>query len=580
MKKQHAGAKEHTNERKVVRLRMDAGFFFERAVRSLDRQRFDKALKYFRLAVEKEPENPVNQCNLAGILSEMGHFDESNEVLGRILDDVDPDLSECYFYMANNAANMDDFEQAEEYLIRYLEEDPSGEFVGEAEEMLEMLAYEMGRQPRRPTSRPKNEWLKKHEEARGYLEAGQFLQAIQTLEKLVEQVPDFTAAMNNLSLAYYYTGELDRSMETITKVLDAEPNNMHALCNLAVISQHQGDAESRDRLVRMLKKWAPYHLEHTYKLATTMGVLGEHTEALRLFRQLIKLEKNAEPGLYHCAAAAACNLGQYDQANGYWRKAQRLDPDSEIPGFYLHQLEEWQKKNQGQVPTVSYHYQLPFEEQLLKLDDQSQDLPEQLRNNPLIRSSFFWALNHGDKETKVQVLQVFEYLADQEVEQVLRSFLTKRDEEDDLKRLALYVLNQIGAKEPYQVVLNGKETEIQHFELSQEWSDWMETWEQVLECCLAGMRGSYDIIHMNDAQIIWTDFLRHNQSRLPEIRKVQGWAAALEYVVAKLHGISLTQESVAKKHEVSSSTVRRHVRLLEQAYQAQRDPAAFSWRTK
>ena len=83
MKKQHADA--CSKGHKVVRLRLDAGFFFERAVRSLDRHRYDKALKYFRLAVEKEPDNAVNQCNLAGILSEMGCFDESNEVLEKVL---------------------------------------------------------------------------------------------------------------------------------------------------------------------------------------------------------------------------------------------------------------------------------------------------------------------------------------------------------------------------------------------------------------------------------------------------------------------------------------------------------------
>ncbi len=85
-------AKKQARSNKVVRLRMDAGFFFERAVRSLDRHNYDKALKYFRIAAEKEPDNPINLCNLAGILSEMGRFEESNEVLESILNEVDPQL--------------------------------------------------------------------------------------------------------------------------------------------------------------------------------------------------------------------------------------------------------------------------------------------------------------------------------------------------------------------------------------------------------------------------------------------------------------------------------------------------------
>ena len=210
---------------------MDAGFFFERAVRSLDRHNYDKALKYFRIAAEKEPDNPINLCNLAGILSEMGRFEESNEVLESVLNEVDPQLYECYFYMANNAANMEDFDLAEEYLLRYLEEDPEGEFAEEANEMLQMLAYELGRAPRQPDYGGKYAWMKKHDEARCHLEEGRFLQATRALEELVEEYPDFLAARNNLSLAYYYTGQLNRAIQEIQKVLEADPNNLHALCN-------------------------------------------------------------------------------------------------------------------------------------------------------------------------------------------------------------------------------------------------------------------------------------------------------------------------------------------------------------
>ncbi|MFD1427490.1 tetratricopeptide repeat protein [Kroppenstedtia sanguinis] len=569
MKKQHADA--CSKEHKVVRLRLDAGFFFERAVRSLDRHRYDKALKYFRLAVEKEPDNPVNQCNLAGILSEMGCFEESNKVLEKVLTEVDPDLSECWFYMANNAANMDEFELAEEYLIHYLEEERNGEFAAEAEEMLEMLAYELGRsprQPRQPQVRPRQNWMSKHDEARECLESGRFLQAMEILEELLEEHSDFHAVMNNLSLAYYYTGDVDQAMETIERVLASDPGNLHAICNLAVFTQHLREWESRNRLVGLLKKWIPFYPEHMYKLATTLGILGEHEAAFDMFLRLIKREERPEASLYHYAAVAAFNSKSFDRARKYWRLAQELDPDSKVPVFYLNQLEKREHLPPEQVPPVSYHYQLPFEEQLMQLDRERSTIPEQIRQNPLIRSSFFWALNYGDKETKLQVLQVFEWLGDKEVEQVLRNFLMKREEEDDLKRLALYVLKKIGAAQPYRVVLESREMTIHSHELAQELPGWLKTWEQVLHCCLEGMKGRYDTAHLNDAQLIWSEFLREHRADFPEIRKVEGWAAALEYIVARLHGSSLTQESVAKRHAVSSSTVGRNVRFLEQVCRA------------
>lgn len=572
MKRLQADKMKQEQGHKVIRLRMDAGFFFERAVRSLDRHRYDKALKYFRLAAEKEPDNPVNQCNLAGILSEMGRFEESNEVLERVLQEVDPHLYECRFYMANNYANMDDFEKAEEYCLHYLEEDPDGEFREEAEEMLDMLAYELGRQPRRPRVQPRNQLLRKHEEARECMEAGHFLRATRILEKLVEEAPDFLAAMNNLALSYYYTGELDCAVETIQQVLQKDPHNLHALCNGAVLSQHQGQLEQRDRLVNILKKWAPFHPEHMMKLATTMGVLGEHREAYHLFRQLLKLDSAPDSSLYHYTAVAAFNVGEWKRARKYWRIACELDPESEVPRFYLNQLTEAEGSLQP-LPTLTYHYQLPFEEQLLQLDQQQlRSIPEQIKQNPLIRSSFFWALNHGDRETKLQVLQVFEWLRDGEVEEVLRGFLLKEND-DDLKRIALYILREIGTQEPIQARLNGREVLIQPYQLAQELPRWLQNWRQVLDCCLGRMSGEYDRTQLNDAEIIWAEFLRLNHPNLPVIRKVEGWAAALEYVVAKLHGLSPTYKEVARKYHVSSSTVGRNVRILEEASRLHHSPS-------
>jgi tetratricopeptide (TPR) repeat protein len=561
--KMKKSAKKHGRSNKVVRLRTDAGFFFERAVRSLDRHNYDKALKYFRIAAEKEPDNPINLCNLAGILSEVGRFEESNEVLETVLNNVDPHLYECYFYMANNAANMEDFDLAEEYLLRYLEEDPEGEFAEEANEMLQMLAYELGRAPRQPDYGGKYAWMKKHDEARRHLEEGHFLQATRALEELVAEYPDFLAARNNLSLAYYYTGQLNRALQEIEKVLEADPANLHALCNLAVLYQHMGETAKKERLVASLKKWVPFHLEHMYKLGTTMGILGEHVTAYQLFRRLLKMEPQPEPSLYHYTAAAAFNTGRLAEAEKYWKRALEADPDSDVPRFYLNQLKEWRTQGETRLQTVSYHYQLPFEWQFRQLAPQGRAAAEQIKRNPLIRSSFFWALNHGDLETKLQVIKLFGWIADAEVEQVLRQFVMKPEEDDELKKMALLVLSHMGAEEPYRARIGGKEVEVRSSSGDRGLPSWVEQWKRVLECCLDGMRGRYDAVQIKDAQTLWAQYLSHCKAAPPRVRKVEGWAAALEYVVAKMHGLCFTQADAARKYQVAAATVGRHARELE-----------------
>ncbi|TCS95702.1 tetratricopeptide repeat protein [Hazenella coriacea] len=547
-----------SKNKKVVHLQLDASFFFERAVRSLDRHRYDKAVKYFRLAMEKEPDNPVNHCNLAGILSELGRFEESNEVLEMVVSEVEPKLYECYFYMANNSANMGDFELAEEYLLDYLSFDPEGEYAVEAEDMLYMVAYELGRPPREPISARLPSYLLQHDEARQHLEEGHFLQATEILETLIEQHPDFLAARNNLALAYYYTGRLSEAMKCIHEVLEVEPSNLHALCNLAVLSKHMNEVKISCQLIDTLKKLVPFHQEHAYKLATTMGILGEHEVAYELFTRLAKLEEQAEPSLYHYAAAASFNTGRLQQAKKYWKKAALLDPDSDIPRFYLGQLQEWSQRLDESLPVVSYHYHLPFEEQMLQMDQMkpNKEWLEKIKNNPLLRSSFFWALHHGDYATKLQVLHVLGWIGDAEVEQLLRDFLLRRQEDEELKKVALLILKHLEATPPYQVWLHDQVIKVGDEEID-GFADLDE--DPVWQCCLENL-GTYDSEYLDLVKHTW----QQCKIQVSEIHKAEAWSAALEYFVLKQLGQAVTQQQVADKYHVSLSTVSRKVREIHQ----------------
>ena len=130
-----------------------------------------------------------------------------------------------------------------------------------------------------------------------------------------------------------------------------------------------------------------------------------------------------------------------------WRKASKADPESEIPKFYLSELANGEHSNKP-LP-LNYHYHLPFEDQIRLPDRTSDDLDEQLDRNPMVRSSFFWALKHGDFETKLQVLQAFGKVKDREAEHALLQFLLEPSEDEYLKKVAIFVLRTMGAASPY-----------------------------------------------------------------------------------------------------------------------------------
>ncbi|MEI7027815.1 tetratricopeptide repeat protein [Paenibacillus sp. y28] len=548
---------------KVIPITMDATFFFERAVQSLDRHHYDKALKYFRRAAEYEPNNPVNHCNLAGILSEMGNYQESNRILQKIVDDIDPAMTECHFYMANNYANMDDFEQAERSIVTYLENDPDGHYLDEAEEMMELLAYELDR-PARLTSIKSREGLFEHDKARSLLEEGKFSEAVRLLEEIIHKQPDFTAARNNLALAYYYMGQFEKSMATIRRVLELEPGNLHALCNLAIFYQHFGDEALLGELTALLCKMVPYHQDHVFKLATTMGILSQHEAAYRLFKRLLKAgEGVSEPCLFHYTAVAAYNIGRKEEAYRLWKQTEKLDPASEIPRFYMNQIK--QTSLSGEPVRLSYHYHLPFEEQFKLIERSTEGIPDHMKRDPLVRSSFFWALRHGDKETKLQVIQALGLIADAEVEDALRAFLLLPDEDDYLKKVALFVLRSMDAGEPVHAVMNGKSTVIESAPWSPNLPVWKPNWQSVLETALRAMEKRYDIVEQHDLETLWVEFLSRMYPHEPKIGNIDGWAAALEYLTAKMHRREISYPEVAERYSISVSTARKYVKQIDEA---------------
>lgn len=549
---------------KVLPISMDAGFFFERAVSSLDRYRYDKALKYFRKAVEYEPSNPVNHCNMAGILSEMGDYAASNEVLQTVLEEIDPSMTECYFYMANNYANMDMFEAAEEALIRYLEEDEQGQFLSEAEEMIDLLQYELDR-PTKLKSIKSRHGVYEHDQARALLEEGKFAQAVKMLEELVQTRPDFLAARNNLALGYYYLGLFRKAVETVEEVLVQDPGNLHGLCNLAIFYQHAGNREALEELAGRLENIVPFHQEHVFKLATTMGILGRHEAAFGHFQRLMRgSETNLDARLYHYAAVAAYHTGRKEEAEKLWKAAKRLDPNSSVPGYYLNILSQEREHPEAEPVPVNYQYLLPFEEQMKRWEASEEGIPAEMKENPLIRSSFFWALRHGDHKTKLQVIQAMGLIADQEVEEALQAFLLEPDEDAYLKEMALFVLRNLGVNQPLPVRSGATTTLVDPSRVSTQLPVWRSEWQAVVDLALERMKPSFDLQQQHDMETLWAEFLTRLYPDTPTVSHLEGWAAALEYLTAKMHGQSVTYEQVAQKYNISASTARRYVQRVDE----------------
>lgn len=540
-------------DKNVIPMALDANFYFERALRHLDRNDYTKALKYLWRTIDIEPNNATHYCNLAAILSEIGNFKESNDLLFYVIEKLDPKLTECYYYIANNFAHLEEFEMAFNYINRYLDIDPNGEYAEEALDMLSFISVEIDDMDN--IDDEQRELYMLHYKAKNLLEEGKFIEASKRLKKMLAEHPDFHPARNNLALAYFYLGNYTSAIEQARIVLEEDRSNIHALCNLAIFYQHLNYKEEYDFLVNFLKKVEPFDKEHFYKLATSFAILGEHEMAFLYFKKLIKKEE-LNPILLHYGAVSAFNTNNIELAFKWWEKVLKFDENSEIVRFYLDICRNFDNGKQL-LPIFSYQYELPFEQltNLLMLEPK-------LYKNDFTFFALRWGLENINTKIKDQIILSFSYFKNKESEKVLRDYLVANSDDIYYKKKALLALQEIGAVPPYKVSINGETHDIE--KQDPDMSTWRTNWLDVLALLEMQMREDYTITELFDSKTMWFDFISKSYPNTPQIRKIEGWAASIEYLVAKMHHKHISLEKIASKYAVSKQTVSKHIEEIKE----------------
>lgn len=552
----------------IIAMRFDAAYHYERGIRFLERNDLKRALKAFRKTVEYEPDNPVNHCNLAGVLSELGNFEASNEVLLHVLKELDPTLAECQFYLANNYANMGEYEMAEDHVLRYLDADPDGEYVEDAEDMLDVLLDEFGGgkvYARWEAERRQEEENLAKQDGRQLLELGQFEAAVEQLETLVRNDAENTAARNNLSLAYYYTGQCDLAITTTEQVLSEQPDNIHALCNLTVFTAQVGPRDRFQACVGRLSKLFPLHYDHAMKVGTTLGLAGEHGHAHFVFDRLVRMVERPEPILLHSLAASAANAGRIRTARKWWKLLEQLPDMEDVAQYYLNLIDT--QAEQGQRVHVSYQYDMPLRAQFTEMKRRLQtgDVSS-WRQDPLLRASLYWGLRHGAPETRKAVIRTLALLADEDGQKALRLFLKRQDTDQSLQSAALYALQRTGLRGRVELWRDGEIASIRMSDIPKDVILQVDpVWPVVLERANAWLRSQHKTQYLGEVKRVWVEYLQ-NGYLADNVRVVKPdiWAAALVYLVQKRHQAGVRQRDVASWFDVSASSLSKASSRLDE----------------
>ena len=302
-------------------------YYFTKGLKAYRRGDFKKAKKYLGRAMQLEPGEPMITCQMAIVSTELGEFENSNRLLHLILEDLDAEMAECHYFLANNYAHMGFFKDAYHHANLYLDMEPEGDFSEETEDLLEVLTLEAEEQG--DELYPQDDLIVKQEQARDLLESGYFPKAIELLKDVVKEYPEYWSAYNNLALAYFYLGKTKKAESILNEVMERNPGNLHALCNRLVFAHYQGQQEIVDHLLASLKKIQPMLSEHQFKLGATFALVGENEFAYLWLKKLYKQGFDGDGPFYYWLATAAFYTGNQNFAKNVWKKVLEITPDKE-----------------------------------------------------------------------------------------------------------------------------------------------------------------------------------------------------------------------------------------------------------
>jgi Tfp pilus assembly protein PilF len=302
----------------VVPFLQDGQYYYNKGLKAYREQNFPKASKYLQKAVELNPKDLTMLSQLATIYTDMGKYSQSNELLSYILDEVDKEMTECHYFMANNFAHLGLFQEAYKCATEYANKEPYGEFIEENEDLIDLLTMEDDGEE--PFLKDPDDLILKQDAAKSLLENSQFEEAILLLEEIVVEYPEFWSAHNNLSLAYFYVGEVDKAKEYLQTVLQRNPGNLHAYCNLLVFYFYERQDEKVEELTKTLSTVHPLLYEHRYKLGATFALVGYYPLAYKWLRSLHKSGFEGDDTFYYWLSYSAYFTGHISFAEQMWER--------------------------------------------------------------------------------------------------------------------------------------------------------------------------------------------------------------------------------------------------------------------
>lgn len=555
---------------KVIPFAQNATFYMKRGAREAERNDLLGALHRYRLACQAAPGEEEPTLALAQILSYMQRFEESNRLLFSLVSQGDA-TPECHFGLACNYFGMREYDYAAESLENYLDLDPDGPYAADAEDFLDLLdddqaMFELA-------------GLKDDADydahaaciyAQHLMEAGDYAGATAVLRHECTHEPDSVRLKNQLTLAYFCSGERAKAAELVRGLMEGGRDDVLTRCNHALLCLSRGDRVAADETIEQLLKARTDSPEALNGISLLLLETERYADAAGVLEQMRRLTPYDE-NVLHRLGYCRYRLGDLPAAQGLYRRLLRIDPSDTVAKYYLKQSRKADADERYIRAHWMVQYQVPLAELFRRLSQLNRylQLPEDEQRSLWESDGHFsdliqWALCVSDLRVKKSVLSTLYLYGDQRAVGLLRDFLLRTDQPDELKRTVFSMLKQIGAKEPYMAYINGRWLQGRVNLLPFSYA-LPAPYETVMELLVQAMPGLYDDNCLLEAAAIYRRYIESLRQNFPRIssQQVVSMAAALELLACRHCGVNADEEEFCGRYRITATRLRNSMIKLE-----------------
>ena len=443
---------------------------------------------------------------------------------------------------------------------QYLALKPEGEYVYDACDVLD--AIEVIEKDKEKEAAALTKVEKQHEEIpsiRDVLTADDDDEkyGIKSLEKMMEKERKLFFLRNLLSIKYYLRQEYDKAREQAELVIKEDAANIHAHCNQIMIAAAQNDDETLKKEIEKIKKHRTENMNELNRIALTLLEYSSPQDALPVLKHMYT-KAPYEHTVIHKLAICCYAMDDYKRSIELYDLITKIDETDDVAVYYRNVCNTAMKTGNKRGGLV-LDYEVPMDEVVsrisriksfiqLSFDEQL----EMWKNDSATVRLLIWGVRSRDMGVKRAMLTLISTFNDKRAELVLRDFLLREDEPDELKREVFALLAHMHAKEPFVAYIGGDLIE-SHVDMVEFMNKVPKPYRDVLSMCIEKMEANYSSSALFAAINIWKRYIEAHKDNFTTINKnqVTALSVALEYSAAKVTGVDVSRYELCAKEQIS-----------------------------